>query len=170
MQTFSNVIEHIRYYDVLHHSVGALGVFSNGNSIVSILWEHEIEVHASLLSTFTKKHVYEFAQFDEQLKDYFHGSLKEFNVSATLFGSDFQAVVWQSLKSVNYGSVMSYEAFARTHFHASYTRAVANSLGKNPLPLIYPCHRIVPKKGGVGKYSGGSERKEVLIKMECKRR
>lgn len=82
-------------------------------------------------------------------------------------GSPFRQKVWTVLQTIPKGQTISYEELAmRTFGHKRYTRATASAVAKNPLGWIIPCHRVVPKTGGIGQYAWGSHIKEMLLRDE----
>jgi len=83
-----------------------------------------------------------------------------------IHGTEFQEAVWRSIRSIPYGSTATYSQIAEQIGRPSATRAVANACGKNPIPLIIPCHRVIRKNGGLGGYGLGIERKKNLIEHE----
>lgn len=105
-----------------------------------------------------------------QLLEYFDGKRKVFDVRLNPKGTPFQMAVWRTLCDIPYGNVISYSQEAQMLSHAKAVRAVANANGKNPLPIIIPCHRVIAKNGGIGGYSGGIWRKEFMLELERKNR
>ena len=81
-------------------------------------------------------------------------------------GTAFQRRVWEALRQIPRGETRTYMEIANAIGQPSATRAVANACGKNPTPLVVPCHRVVRSDGGVGGYALGTERKEALLKQE----
>ena len=107
-------------------------------------------------------------QLQRELSEYFAGKRKTFDVRLNPKGTPFQMAVWRTLCDIPYGSVISYSQEAQMLSHPSAVRAVANANGKNPLPIIIPCHRVIAKGGGIGGYSGGIWRKEFMLELERK--
>ena len=107
-------------------------------------------------------------QLQRELTEYFEGKRKTFDVRLNPKGTPFQRAVWRTLCDIPYGSVISYSQEAQMHSHAKAVRAVANANGKNPIPIIIPCHRVIAKGGGIGGYSGGIWRKEFMLELERK--
>ena len=101
-----------------------------------------------------------------QLAEYFAGERRIFDIPLDPMGSDFQKKVWSVLRKIPYGTTLNYAEEAKKVGKASATRAVGSANGKNPIPIIVPCHRVVPKNGGLGGYSGGEHRKGLLLKLE----
>lgn len=109
-------------------------------------------------------------QLQCELTEYFEGKRTAFNVSLNPHGTPFQMAVWRILCDIPYGSVISYTQEAQMLSHEKAVRAVANANGKNPIPIIIPCHRVIAKGGGIGGYSGGIWRKEFMLELERKNR
>jgi len=102
-----------------------------------------------------------------QLKRYFDGRRKRnFTVRIDIDGSNFQLKVWRALSRIPYGKVVSYSKLARLVKEPKAVRAVANACGKNPLPIIIPCHRVISKDGSLGGYTGGTYIKRSLLSIE----
>lgn len=101
-----------------------------------------------------------------QMDQYFTGRRKEFELPLLLTGTEFQNKVWETLQSIPYGELWSYKQLAAAVGNPEAFRAVANANGKNPLPFIIPCHRVISNNGSIGGYSLGLELKQFLINME----
>lgn len=102
----------------------------------------------------------------KQLKRYLEGKRKRFNLKIDPCGSNFQKKVWNAISKIPYGKTISYSKLAKDVKAADSIRAVANACGKNPLPIVIPCHRVVSKDGSLGGYTGGLELKKCLLKIE----
>lgn len=109
-------------------------------------------------------------QLEAELLEYFSGQRQNFEVSLNPKGTPFQMAAWRTLCDIPYGSVISYTQEAQMLSHPSAVRAVANANGKNPIPIVIPCHRVIAKSGGIGGYSGGLWRKEFMLELERKNR
>ena len=105
-----------------------------------------------------------------ELEEYFRGERKDFSVALNPKGTPFQKGVWEVLQGISYGETISYSEEADILKHPKAVRAVANANGKNPIPIIIPCHRVIAKGGGIGGYSGGLWRKEFMLDLEQKNR
>lgn len=101
-----------------------------------------------------------------QLDAYFEKRLFSFDVSYSLQGTEFQKEVWQALSEIPYGQSVSYQDIAQKINRPQAMRAVGQAVHFNPIPIIVPCHRVIPKNGGVGGYAGGVELKKFLLKLE----
>ncbi len=103
-----------------------------------------------------------------QLCEYFDGKRFSFNLELDPEGTCFQKQVWELVQSVEFGKTKSYGNLAIELGSAKLSRAVGMANGKNPLPLIIPCHRIIGENGKLTGYSGGLERKKWLLLHEQK--
>jgi len=103
---------------------------------------------------------------ERQLKEYFAGKRDKFSLPLETTGTEFQKKVWQALKKVPFGKVKSYQALGQDIGREKASRAVGNALGKNHIPIILPCHRIVAKGRKIGGFTGGLATKRFLLKHE----
>ena len=102
-----------------------------------------------------------------QLSAYFAGDLKEFDLPLGPAGTPFQQRVWEKLRGIGYGQTASYGEIARSLGLTGHgARAVGLANGRNPIPIVVPCHRVVGAKGTLTGYAGGLERKQLLLDLE----
>ena len=101
-----------------------------------------------------------------ELEEYFAGSRREFQVPLVVRGSPFELAVWNALRDIPYGETCSYADIARTIGNPRAVRAVGSANGRNRLPIIIPCHRVVNTGGKLGGYGGGLWRKVRLLEIE----
>jgi methylated-DNA-[protein]-cysteine S-methyltransferase len=102
-----------------------------------------------------------------QLKAYFARDLKEFDLPLGPVGTPFQTKVWQALRRIGYGDTASYgEIAARLGMTGHAARAVGLANGRNPIPIVVPCHRVVGAAGALTGYGGGLPRKQYLLELE----
>ena len=102
----------------------------------------------------------------QQLEEYFSGSRAKFDVPLDLVGTEFQRRVWTALQDVDYGQTISYALLARIIQRPHAVRAVGSANGRNRIPIIIPCHRVIGSDGSLTGYSGGIERKRWLLAHE----
>ncbi|HEX3038595.1 MAG TPA: methylated-DNA--[protein]-cysteine S-methyltransferase [Oscillospiraceae bacterium] len=101
-----------------------------------------------------------------QLQEYFNGQLKMFDLPVVFRGSKLQVAVWNFLRTIPYGITVSYSQVANA-VNCKSVRAVATIIGKNPVPIIVPCHRVIRKDGTIGEFSlVGPELKKRLLEHE----
>jgi methylated-DNA-[protein]-cysteine S-methyltransferase len=102
-----------------------------------------------------------------QLRAYFDRELKEFELPLAPVGSDFQRRVWDQLRGIGYGETASYGQIAhRLGMTNAASRAVGLANGRNPIPIVIPCHRVIGANGTLTGYAGGLERKRLLLELE----
>ncbi len=107
-----------------------------------------------------------FGVLDEQLKAYFAGKLKVFDIPLVLPGTDFQRTVWEELQRIPYGMTRSYQEQAAAIGRPAAVRAVAHANGDNRISIIIPCHRVIGADGDLTGYGGGLWRKRWLLERE----
>jgi methylated-DNA-[protein]-cysteine S-methyltransferase len=100
-----------------------------------------------------------------QLDEYFAGERTAFSVSMELHGTEFQKAVWAELSRIPYGKTITYGELARLVGLPRGPRAVGQANGKNPIPIIVPCHRVLARNG-IGGYAGGVRVKRTLLAIE----
>ncbi|WP_435742663.1 methylated-DNA--[protein]-cysteine S-methyltransferase [Nocardioides sp. SYSU DS0663] len=102
-----------------------------------------------------------------QLTAYFQRDLKEFDLPLAPVGSDFQQRVWRALQGIGYGETASYGQVAtRLGMTPAASRAVGLANGRNPIPIVVPCHRVIGADGTLTGYAGGLPRKQLLLGLE----
>lgn len=104
---------------------------------------------------------------ERQLKSYFSGESNSFDLPLAPRGTEFQQRVWKELLEIPHGQTASYGEIAQRlgHTNAS-SRAVGLANGRNPIPIVIPCHRVIGANGLLTGYAGGIERKQVLLTLE----
>lgn len=101
-----------------------------------------------------------------QLDEYFSGDRTDFDIPLDLRGTGFQRSVWEALCTLPFGSTVSYRAIAERVARPSAIRAAGTAIGRNPVSIIVPCHRVVGVSGALSGYAGGVERKRFLLTLE----
>lgn len=120
------------------------------------------------LSTATKLRSddpYLFGIFD-QLREYFAGTRKVFDIPLDIDGTDFQKTVWNELLKIPYGKTISYKTLSEKLGDIKAIRAVGKANGQNPIAIIIPCHRVIGSDGSLTGYAGGLAIKEKLLHLE----
>jgi methylated-DNA-[protein]-cysteine S-methyltransferase len=101
-----------------------------------------------------------------QLREYFAHERREFDLPLAPRGTAFQQRVWHALRAIPYGAVRNYGDVARAIGQPLAVRAVGQANGRNPLPIVIPCHRVIASDGSIGGYSGGLGLKHALLALE----
>jgi methylated-DNA-[protein]-cysteine S-methyltransferase len=108
-----------------------------------------------------------FAEVTGQLDEYFAGERRRFDVALDLDqGTPFARSVWAEIARIPYGSTTSYGAIARALGRLDRVRAVGSAVGRTPVPIIVPCHRVIGTSGDLVGYGGGLARKLALLELE----
>ncbi len=102
----------------------------------------------------------------EQLDEYMAGERKKFELVVKPQGTAFQQRVWQALTQIGFGQLLSYGQVASKLGAARGVRAVAAAIGRNPISIVVPCHRVVAANGALTGYAGGLDRKRQLLALE----
>ena len=101
-----------------------------------------------------------------QLDEYFAGRRRGFDLPLSPQGTPFQQAVWKTLASIPYGQTLSYAGLAARVGRPSAMRAVGAANGRNPLPIVLPCHRVIGADGSLTGFGGGLPTKQFLLKLE----
>jgi methylated-DNA-[protein]-cysteine S-methyltransferase len=102
----------------------------------------------------------------KQLKEYFAGKRKEFDIDLNFDGTVFQNRVWKALSEIPFGKTVAYKDIAQRIKNPKAVRAVGTANGKNPFCIIVPCHRVIAADGSIGGYGGGISVKRQLLEIE----
>ncbi|MBC8532094.1 methylated-DNA--[protein]-cysteine S-methyltransferase [Gehongia tenuis] len=103
---------------------------------------------------------------ESQLFEYFNRSRRVFELPLHMVGTPFQTSVWRELTLIPYGHTISYRKLAQRVGSPQGFRAVGAANGRNPIPIIVPCHRVINHNGALGGYGGGLDRKKFLLRLE----
>ena len=151
-----------KYISYLKSPIGQIKITADDNAVNSILFvfdDTEIEPENS-------NNIIEKCK--QQLKEYFTGKRKEFDVEIRQEGTEFQQKIWSELIKIPYGKTVSYNDIAKKVGGRNMMRAVGAANGKNQISIIVPCHRVIGSDGKLIGYAGGMWRKEWLLKHEDK--
>jgi methylated-DNA-[protein]-cysteine S-methyltransferase len=107
-----------------------------------------------------------FAGVARELDEYFGGSRLAFDLDLSPAGTPFQLVVWEELRRIPYGGTTTYGELARRLGRPTAARAVGAAVGRNPISIIVPCHRVVGSDGALTGFAGGLDRKRALLALE----
>jgi len=161
---------HNLYYTTFSTSVGWIGVLGSAAGLVRVslpqssereahLWLGDLEGAAMIPRR--------FEGIIERFRAYFEGEMADFTDELDLSGATpFQREVWWATRLIPYGETRSYAWVAAETGRPKAARAVGQALGRNPLPVIIPCHRVLASDGGIGGFSGGIEVKRLLLSLE----
>ena len=109
----------------------------------------------------------QLADVSQQLREYFSGERREFDLPLKLSGTEFQVSVLEALQDIPYGETTSYGEIAKRIGRPKAVRAVGAANGRNPIPIIVPCHRVIGSTGDLTGFGGGLDTKEALLRLEA---
>ena len=157
-------------YTVFNTNMGWVAIVGSGRGLVSISLPHNSARDA--LDSLDKAIEYttssdRFNDLTKRLKAYFSGYKVSFPDKLDFSAANqFQRIVWQTTRLIPYGETRSYGWLAENIGKPKATRAVGQALGKNRLPIIIPCHRVIGSDGSLSGFSGGLEMKKRLLHLE----
>jgi methylated-DNA-[protein]-cysteine S-methyltransferase len=108
-----------------------------------------------------------FATAQAQVTDYLAGRRTDFDLPITLHGDEAMRRVWQLLTAIPYGETVTYGELAAALADGTTAHEVGQAVGRNPLSIVVPCHRVVGKNGQLTGYAGGLKRKQLLLELEA---
>ncbi len=169
----------MNYYFTIPTPFGDMLAAIDDNASLTGLWfvgqKHYPSVDTSLidnyLSTCPSTITHTRTTLTEQLQTYASGTLKGFNVPISLHGTPFQVAVWQLLRSIDYGTTTTYGDLAKKIAlqlgkPSMSAQAIGQAVGRNPIALVIPCHRVLGSNGKLTGYAGGVERKVAFLQLE----
>jgi methylated-DNA-[protein]-cysteine S-methyltransferase len=152
----------MNYSKKISSPIGPLYLIANEHALIAI-----DNVSNELYKMATKSSTHKILNLThKQLEEYFSGIRVEFDLPLEPVGTTFQQKAWKALMKIPYGSVWSYGEQAKFLKSPKASRAVGGANGKNPIPIIIPCHRVIGSTGKLTGYSGGMKMKIGLLKLE----
>lgn len=139
--------------------VGILKISGNSRGITAITYMEDTRKIDPTIPEILKDAVF-------QLKEYFEGKRRTFNLTLNPQGTDFQKRVWRQLQEIPFGKTVTYMDMAKELGDPKVIRAAASANGKNPISIIIPCHRVIGSDGSLTGYAGGIHRKKWLLAHE----
>jgi methylated-DNA-[protein]-cysteine S-methyltransferase len=152
------------YFCTLSTPVGELLLVGSVGILREIVFPNNRARREEALEGIARPAVFEKAR--KQLAGYFDGTLREFDLVLELEGTAFQRGVWEALQHIPYGETWSYQDLAERMGDPGAVRAVAAANGRNPIPIIVPCHRVIGSDGKLRGYAGGLATKAALLDLE----
>jgi methylated-DNA-[protein]-cysteine S-methyltransferase len=159
------------YFFIFKTDAGWIGLSGSAGGLSrTTLPQSSEETAAALLGEDTRSHAFHpvfFKTLVSKIRAYFEGQKVEFPEKIDLSGaSDFQRQVWETTRLIAYGETRSYGWVAEQMQRPQSSRAVGQALGRNPLPIIVPCHRVLGVDGRLCGFGGGLEMKQFLLRLE----
>jgi methylated-DNA-[protein]-cysteine S-methyltransferase len=152
----NEVQHHVSYY---HSPIGTLLLISDGEALLSANLHMDVENEAASPDAITK-------WAEQELTEYFAGGRTKFTVPLAPRGTEFQRRVWKALHEIPFGETKTYGEVAEMIGNENACRAVGGAVGKNPILIMIPCHRVIAAGGRPGGFSAGTDIKKALHKIE----
>ena len=152
-------LDHLTRFQISDHfKIGYLHLFSDGKNITRVDFADEElkEQHSCEILETAKK----------QLHEYFANTRQTFDLPLLPSGTEFQKKIWDILLQIEFSETKSYEWVSLQYGNKKAIRAVGQAIGKNPIAIVIPCHRVIGKNGTLTGFAGGLERKRDLLQLE----
>ena len=150
--------------------LGGMTLVSDGTALVGLYFDGQKYAAEGLDATRTQKNLLIFEEARRWLDVYFSGRKPDFTPPTAPAGTAFQQSVWEILRTIPYGQTVTYGAIARRIEQNTGCRmsaqAVGGAVGRNPISILIPCHRVVGTNGSLTGYAGGIDKKERLLQWE----
>jgi methylated-DNA-[protein]-cysteine S-methyltransferase len=155
-----------RYSTTMPSPVGLLTLVASDAGLCAILWENDDPDRVKLGPLTEASDHPVLAMTRHQLREYFIGTRRAFDLPFDVDGTDFQKSVWTALLAIPFGETRSYGEIARSLGRPGASRAVGAANGRNPLSIVAPCHRVIGSNGTLTGFAGGLEAKRYLLRLE----
>jgi len=146
--------------------VGDLSLVASARALVALVWRREAHPRAFETAVEQPEHPV-LRETTRQLREYFAGKRRQFDLELDFRGTEFQRSVWSTLLSIPYGETRTYGQIAEAIGSPTAVRAVGAANGRNPISIIAPCHRVIGMNGDLTGFGGGLDAKAFLLTLEA---
>lgn len=153
-------------YNIFPSPIGAITASSDGTAVTGLHIEGDRYFTAVPAEWVRDESDAVLRQLQSELAEYFAGTRTQFDVPVAFRGTEFQQSVWTALQLIGQSETTSYGALAAAIGRPKAVRAVGTAVGRNPLCIVVPCHRVLASDGSLGGYVAGLERKRHLLTLE----
>ena len=150
-------------YTRVETPIGTLTLLGGDAGLRNVLWDGEIPPDEA-----THQPSATLTAAADQIREYFDGTRRSFEIPLDLVGTPFQRRAWQELSRIPFGETISYAEQARRVGNPRAARAVGSANAANRIPVVLPCHRVVSAGGGLGGFGGGLDVKQLLLDHEAR--
>lgn len=153
-------------YKSMPSPVGRLTLVGTDDGLAAILWEH-VDLRRVPMNIVAEEDAHPvLVEAERQLGEYFAGERESFDLTLDFAGTEFQRTVWAALLDIPFGETRSYGQIAKQIGRPTAVRAVGAANGRNPIPIIAPCHRVIGSTGRLTGFGGGLDMKARLLALE----
>jgi methylated-DNA-[protein]-cysteine S-methyltransferase len=156
-------------YKIIPSPIGDLQLVAADQGLVAIHWHNGKPNDVQSPKLVANENHPILLETELQLQQYFQGNRKSFSLQLHLIGTKFQLNVWHALLAIPFGETRSYGQLARQLGNPNAMRAVGAANGRNPIPIIVPCHRVIGASGDLVGFGGGLHIKSQLLALERER-
>ena len=156
-------------YKIINSPTGLLKIVVSDQALIAILWDNEKPNRVRLDSMIEDKQDPLTLETEKQLGEYFSKQRTAFNLPMEAQGTPFQQDVWNILNQIPYSVTWTYKEIAKKIHRPKAIRAVGTAIGRNPISIIIPCHRVIASDGSLAGFAGGLDRKQTLLDLELNR-
>jgi methylated-DNA-[protein]-cysteine S-methyltransferase len=153
-------------YKLMQSPVGELRLIGSDRGLAAILWNGKRPNPLRFKATKEAPSHPVLVDAERQLSEYFAGKRKTFDLKLDFSGTDFQRSVWGELLKIPFGQTRTYGEIAKRLGNVKASRAVGAANGRNPLPIVAPCHRVIGASGRLTGFGGGLDVKAQLLDLE----
>jgi methylated-DNA-[protein]-cysteine S-methyltransferase len=150
----------------INSPVGALSLVASDRALVALVWRRENHRNAFADAVEQPRHPV-LRETTRQLREYFAGKRRTFELELDFRGTEFQRRVWSTLLTIPYGETRTYGQIAEQIGNPTAVRAVGAANGRNPISIIAPCHRVIGMNGNLTGFGGGLDAKAYLLSLEA---
>jgi len=150
--------------------VGSLSLVATDTALVALVWRTKMHSRVPFDDATENPAHPLLAETARQLREYFAGTRREFDLPLEFRGTDFQRRVWAALLLIPYGETRTYGQIAEQLGNPAAVRAVGAANGRNPISIIAPCHRVIGMSGDLTGFGGGLDAKAFLLSLEAPQR
>lgn len=155
-----------RFHTTMASPVGELKLVASDRGLSAILWENDDPNRVRLGATAEAPQHPLLVEAERQLRAYFAGTLERFSLPIDFVGTEFQKAVWTALLGIPFGETRTYAQIARQIGKPEAVRAVGAAIGRNPISIAIPCHRVIGSNGALTGFAGGLQTKAYLLRIE----
>jgi methylated-DNA-[protein]-cysteine S-methyltransferase len=154
------------YQKKMSSPVGTLTLLATDEALLEVSWPNEKPHRLKKRDVLPGESHPLLTRAATQLQEYFEGKRESFDLPIAFEGTEFQRRVWEALRGIPHHRTVSYNAIARQIGKPAAVRAVGAAIGRNPISIIVPCHRVIGSNGKLTGFAGGLETKAALLKLE----
>ena len=155
----------MQYFDTFDSPLGEIILTSDGENLTAVFFAGQKYADIYLSADSVQKSLPVMEETKGWLTEYFLGNIPKKLPAMKLSGSEFQKRVWELLLEIPYGETVTYGYLAKK-LGCKSAQAVGGAVGRNPISILVPCHRVIGANGKLTGYAGGVEKKEALLKIE----